>query len=785
MLDIKKQLDPAWIAYKRGQGLFPKSGDWYYPDRWINADDFIEEWESVGYGDWAEQFVDNYGGLDNIEPSYKLGKDYIPTLLDLLDKAKKIEEYRKPNFKYLYSKEYQKELGDAVQLYQQEFERYGISEINEIYEMLEEVRFREVRGLLDKHNIPQDIGRNINEVFIGKFSEYTLHLINAHYAKDNMLGFLNDLTKISEELGVESNNLETNIKLLTHWDFFNNMGLISPEDLDTDFSYNTAMEFEQYITDFEELYKELRDVLPDRINGIVQQNISNFFKLLRQYSIGAKAYAEGDDEHSDKLADSWTINEMMENYEDISEYIKDINRFKDDFSEDSPVTLFHLKAMMQYQKGSSTINRFSYMSQDEIYNENNDGIFLVETIRALDSAIEFAGIQSSDDTLTYYRGVPSNLFKFAYDSFISGNKKYTNPSFMSISEEIMTAASFGKVIEIRIPPNTISSLNINEIMKGGSQFSNERETILPRNTQFSVDFDERKERLILTAIGINESDVGKLTSGIEVGENIYDEYKDVIDNNLDYIIDNEEDGRKKSAIIEAKNKIKNFIPSFKKIINKLKSYNDSLYSIANNPYSIVDSKVYIEEAHREISKVKLQLANQYGENYNMSYEDRQVVADNVKLMEDNLQKVYQSGIKESKSLLTSTENSAWDWILDRKYKVAGIDGIKEDYEKFVRTKGEDNPVIKIVKDIVIIALNGKYHEAPEMIGEINRVYEKVKKEMESYIQGKDIRFTSMNTPSGSGGDFGDMTDKEFNEMMDDYDNDDDDDIIIMKICLSL
>ena len=55
ILTLNKQLDPGWISHKQSQGLYPQSGDWYYPDRWVVKEDFIAAMEEKGQGDWARQ----------------------------------------------------------------------------------------------------------------------------------------------------------------------------------------------------------------------------------------------------------------------------------------------------------------------------------------------------------------------------------------------------------------------------------------------------------------------------------------------------------------------------------------------------------------------------------------------------------------------------------------------------------------------------------------------------------------------------------------------------------
>ena len=56
---IKKQLQEGWIAEKREQGLFPKSGNWYYPDRWVTKDDFIE-YHSQERGQEGKEYAEKY-----------------------------------------------------------------------------------------------------------------------------------------------------------------------------------------------------------------------------------------------------------------------------------------------------------------------------------------------------------------------------------------------------------------------------------------------------------------------------------------------------------------------------------------------------------------------------------------------------------------------------------------------------------------------------------------------------------------------------------------------------
>ena len=55
--NLQKQLDPSWIAYKRGQGLVPQSGNWYYPKRWVLPEEFAEEWNQQGQGDWGKRMA--------------------------------------------------------------------------------------------------------------------------------------------------------------------------------------------------------------------------------------------------------------------------------------------------------------------------------------------------------------------------------------------------------------------------------------------------------------------------------------------------------------------------------------------------------------------------------------------------------------------------------------------------------------------------------------------------------------------------------------------------------
>ena len=55
---INKQMTPDHIAEKYSEGLFPKSGDWYYPYRWITREDFINEFS--GGDEQARMLLDQW-----------------------------------------------------------------------------------------------------------------------------------------------------------------------------------------------------------------------------------------------------------------------------------------------------------------------------------------------------------------------------------------------------------------------------------------------------------------------------------------------------------------------------------------------------------------------------------------------------------------------------------------------------------------------------------------------------------------------------------------------------
>ena len=150
-----------------------------------------------------------------------------------------------------------------------------------------------------------------------------------------------------------------------------------------------------------------------------------------------EGYIESGGEHTGKLADQWDLDQMKTEYKDTTYYVDDLERFYRAYNKDSTLTLFHLKAMMQYQQGSSTINRFSALSSEEIYDEANDGSFLIQTIRALDSAILFNGIINKDEEISLYRGIPSNLYGAIYEAY-QNNEPYINQPFMSTSDSMQS-----------------------------------------------------------------------------------------------------------------------------------------------------------------------------------------------------------------------------------------------------------------------------------------------------------------------------------------------------------
>ena len=656
-INLQKQLAPEWIQKKAAQGLFPRSGNWYYPYRWVSKEDLEKNWgkenasklmsywdnmmhpdyqpeskevhqesdsyrnnadfrEAVDYGD---EYVLNWSTLQGISQG-ELVHDLVPYFNDLSENNPNSEivslnsslvDFYQILHEEAFIYEFLDEEGIIMDLEDTvpKDEREGVlseiydelstftSDFNNIMKNIEywhrnnnpdsKEALDEIDQLLDTYNpilennldMIGEMLENFEEISekqqIETFIEENDH-INGTFVLTELVseGFVEQrtaegqiddykefLVEYLEKFGSdEDGKIDRNLTVINLWSQFEEEikeSQSDAEEIDNFYAkglgeVSNLLTYYNYLTNVREEYGNSFNY---SINAFIQEQKDVVKTKLYQYSTLEDYFSEqwegkAFSDEPDKLVNELSTPELMRGgYEDINEYAEDISRFDSIYNKDTSITLFHLKAMMQYQKGSSVINTYAFTKDVGIYDKSDeDASFLEHTIRSLDSAIAFAGMPNTDRDVLFRRGVSRELYKYIYDSFLEKGE-YTNPSFMSTTYDLGVATEFGRAIDIVIPPQTIPYLDINDITGSNNIFSNEKEVILPRNIKFKVTLDEHRNRLVLTAQGYNPEtyDVKELTVGDNIGKKLLDNIDDSDDErilitmeNMEYLLENEE-----------------------------------------------------------------------------------------------------------------------------------------------------------------------------------------------------------------------------------------------------
>ena len=485
---INKQLDPAWVAYKRGQGLVPKSGDWYYPQHWISPEEFVEEWTDAGYGDWANEFIESSNVDDNDAIPYakkQLDDTDLPTLYDALNKFNEINL----KIESLHKEGKFEEIMEFVDKNSALLKEYGVKQVSDIEQMVMDIRetsFNKIKDehpVLDKYSAYDLINKDLND-------KNFVEVLFENNDINNYSNALKDTLQFFDEIPFSKNIIENNINKLNYLDFFSQLGSISMEDFDKDLVYDNILDFNQYVKDYKHSLGQIHKILPQKNMNIAVKHRENIERLLKDYTNDAESFILGGYRGSE--LENYDVNEIINNYTDDKYWFKFADRIGKLLDIDTEI----IQSLMIYQQGSLNINIVACKAPDIIYNSEHDDKDLIKNIRLLDSFIEENGERNTDDVKTLYRGVQASVFETIFESLNEG--EYNNPAFMSTSEDLGVAAGIGKVIEIKIPPNTIPHIAMNNFFPESS-YAHQKEFILPRNTKFSLEFDKMRQRLILTA----------------------------------------------------------------------------------------------------------------------------------------------------------------------------------------------------------------------------------------------------------------------------------------------
>ena len=193
-----------------------------------------------------------------------------------------------------------------------------------------------------------------------------------------------------------------------------------------------------------------------------------------------------------------------------------------------------------------------------------------------------------------------------------------------------------------------------------SSFSSEREFILPRNIKFDLELDRTRQRIVATAVGIEEN-VPEITSGIEIGSKWMEsvnEDSDIItklkDNlyQLEYTTDNEQ---KKETLDKAQKIISEYDftggEQFKEINNTFEYYDSGLKNILVQPSSMALHKDFIRGAKDYYDYLFDSIYNNPEHNL---YEHKKI-ADIMETIDNELANIQMKGVKVFDSEVSKLE----------------------------------------------------------------------------------------------------------------------------------
>ena len=596
MLDfnIQKQLQESWISQKREEGLFPKSGNWYFPERWVTREDFIA---SQPDKEWAQLYVDTWESGEG-----------------------KVHDWQKPD-----SPAREEQSRQQIQIADQEYSERMTQHQNILTQEIEGEDSQYRKDILEKQesNLETFIDRlndlpdNLQDIVTTAHEEYRTidDLVNGISYK------IGELKSLSEVMSMNVDNFSDEARDKAEF----NSDLIRfayMRELYEEFEYLDEEEFDHDIDALDNLrhYLFVTSNALDDLDSFMYSyeeattmRDSNFFYTLYDGIKNSRAYGEGILESYDSLQifleytkttdEKYSGNEpkLERQANTFSEHPKIVNdnytetqslkyhRDSDKTNHDIPIN--NMKALMAYQGGPhDIINMFLHFHGDRVL--ENDDIMnkqIVQTVRAIDSAFLTGGkTNDTNNTMVLYRGVSTGQYKDIFEAQKSDGT-YVNKSYISTSDSFISAKSFGRLIEIHIPPESIPFIDMNETL-WASDFTGEKEILLPRDIEFDLVFDENRQRIIMKANGLKENSTANKSTyyGIDNEDNMNTIAGDFDEGDTDSLLEDINNAEKK-AFGEVTPSGQDSINIIKILFNEDELYEEDLIEMAEN--SIQDTRV--------------------------------------------------------------------------------------------------------------------------------------------------------------------------------------------------
>ena len=425
-------------------------------------------------------------------------------------------------------------------------------------------------------------------------------LFNIRYNYLRMIDILVDSDSFNIEKGFPekvSNAIDLLYQVINYEEEY--FEALEESDFDLDYlnRFENYVHFSKYVGVLQALIKKMYDIQSDGTEVISRDEFNNFTsnvtmyrRFLRQYKplepdledIDYESFIRLGESDADDIAKHFEANRFSSNMEAFLESFEPSNNV----DTNNKIPLLYIRSLLNYQQGADSINPYAYLRKETLYDDthedSNSGI--VKIIHELDSLIHYNGAINNVE-MTLYRGLPMGLYDDIYKAF-KNDDEYVNPTYMSTSDMVGSALSFNdRFVEIVLPPDLVPSVDVNKVLGAYSHYQSENEILLPRNIKFKLTMDEGRQRIVMTAMGMEEdSDKfdninidDKMTENIVFMED--EQYIKVRDNLQRMKANNKNDENKQRSIDEALNIISDRGQMSRKMFD---NYNDKANNIKNH-----------------------------------------------------------------------------------------------------------------------------------------------------------------------------------------------------------
>ena len=477
-LILNKQMTSDYIAQKYSEGLFPKSGDWYYPYRWITREDFIDEFD--GGKQQAEMLLSQWDKqLDNNN--------------DDINYSEEADIFIKNSFYYNKNKYYHDVIDSLMDA--------PIDIDNSIpVDAIDETLIPYLAMKIVEHPDNDKLRLQLNLAHISSYM-YGDTQFGREWKKNELLDFFDNKKSNNPDYDVV-NELQNIIDVYrdTKSFFFDN--LESTRNIFGEESYNKLKDF--YVGSFLDIYdnnaNNLHDLLDyyennqnlefDDDNNIEYQEQINFYELADEEQ--TMEMTEIIDNYADSIFGSFGF-DFEHIFELMIEYTKGmpndsyLGRLMSEFAQRIPDNISPLSVLSvdAYVENSNSINSFltiAGMNNEDRLAYELPNSRLTQDIMAMDSI--FSNIEKNENETILYRGIKyQGVWDGIIDAIEEGDGSYQNDAFISTSIDKNVADNFADygMLRFNIPPKTVRMLDIHNIIRSGLS-AGEQEFLLPRGT---------------------------------------------------------------------------------------------------------------------------------------------------------------------------------------------------------------------------------------------------------------------------------------------------------------